>query len=489
MTSSPQTAADAGAIAGAIGAACTRRRAGGGASFFVGADEDALLWGNSQQTAAVARSARPELDPDHAPVEAGPDAGARRLPERAEAARSSTRAGIRVVVSVYGMAADAPRTETPAAQYCSFVADLLRDNPEIDDVAIWNDPNDGTFWAPQFAPGGASVAPADYEALLAQCYDAAHAVRKNANVIAVAVSKSSDIPGAFTLAWHPPAAWFAKLSAAYRASRRTQPIFDTLGYIPHPANSAERPWTKHPGSSGISLGDYDDADVDADDRVQRHRPAASPARARRRSGTSPRATRPRPTRPAPASPGTETDPKPVPSWSAQEAADQGEGPGVDQAVQLQDAIRGRVLPARRRRVLQLPPLRRARSRRLAVRRVLARRAAEGRLPGPAERHRRASTRARSTAPRSSAAIPPRPAAVADAGAAEARDPGPAREASVAAFGATVTWQHDDPGERPGLLRPRRLRRPDGVGAGRERRRRPDRLADRARLELQRTASG
>ena len=34
---------------------------------------------------------------------------------------------------------------------------------------IWNDPNDDAFWAPQFGPGGASVAPADYEALLAQC--------------------------------------------------------------------------------------------------------------------------------------------------------------------------------------------------------------------------------------------------------------------------------------------------------------------------------
>ena len=69
-------------------------------------------------------------------------------------------------------------------------------------------------------------------------------------MIAVAVSKSSNTPGAFTLAWHPPATWFNKLSAAYKASRRTQPIFDTLGYIPHPASSAERPWTKHPGTSG-----------------------------------------------------------------------------------------------------------------------------------------------------------------------------------------------------------------------------------------------
>ena len=121
--------------------------------------------------------------------------------------------GIRVVVSVYGAAADAPRTRrTPAPHTARFVADLLRDNPEIDDVAIWNDPNDGTFWAPQFAPGGASLAPADYEALLAQCYDQAHAVRKIANVISRRrLEELADTPGAFTLAWHPPAAWFTKL--------------------------------------------------------------------------------------------------------------------------------------------------------------------------------------------------------------------------------------------------------------------------------------
>ena len=127
---------------------------------------------------------------------------------------------LRVVATVYGLAQDAPATDEARTRYCSYVADLLRDNPEIDDVAIWNDPNDGTFWGPQFTQTGVSVAPAAYEELLADCYDAAHAVRPSANLIAVAASKSSTLPGAFTLAWHPPAAWFAKLGAAYKASRR-----------------------------------------------------------------------------------------------------------------------------------------------------------------------------------------------------------------------------------------------------------------------------
>ena len=145
-------------------------------SFFVGAEEDAFLWGNSQQTASVARtlglkSVRVTLQwkPGESQVPASFQLALQRMVLDSW--------GIRVVASVYGRAQDAPRTDDARAQYCSFVADLLRDNPEIDDVAIWDDPNDGTFWTPQFDANGKSVAPADYEALLATCYDAAHAVR------------------------------------------------------------------------------------------------------------------------------------------------------------------------------------------------------------------------------------------------------------------------------------------------------------------------
>ena len=326
------------ALAGAIAAAWNVTAApAAGPSFFVGADEDALLWGNSQQTATVARtlglrSIRITLQwkPGQTQVPAGYQNALKRLVLDSY--------GIRVVVSVYGLAADTPRTPDARTAYCSFVADLLRDNPEIDDVAIWNDPNDGTFWAPQFGPGGASVAPADYEALLAQCYDQAHAVRKNANVIAVAVSKSSTTPGAFTLAWHPPEAWFAKLAAAYKSSRRTQPIFDTLGYIPHPASSTERPWTKHPGASGIALGDYT-ALMSTLTTAFRRTAQPVPGQGTTKIWYLAQGFQSAPDPGRTGFTGTETDPTPVPSWSAQEAADQGTGPGVDQAVQLQDAIR------------------------------------------------------------------------------------------------------------------------------------------------------
>jgi hypothetical protein len=306
-------------------------------TFFVGADEDAFLWGNTQQTASIARtlglkSVRVTLQwrPGQSQVPASYQLALQRLVLDSW--------GIRVVVSVGGRAQDAPRTDDARNQYCSFVADLLRDNPEIDDVAVWSDPNDGSFWSPQFGAAGESVAPADYEALLATCYDAAHAVRQGANVIATAVSKSSSTPGAFTLAWHPPAAWFSKLGAAYRASGRTKPIFDTLGYVPHPTGSAERPWTKHPGSAAISLGDYPTLMAVLTAAFQ-GTPQAIPGQGSTRIWYLGQGYQTRPDPGRSGFSGTENDPSPLPSWSPQEAADQGNGPGLDQPLQLEDAIR------------------------------------------------------------------------------------------------------------------------------------------------------
>jgi hypothetical protein len=325
------------AFAAAIHAAAAPAAPPAAPSFFVGADEDALLWGNSQQTASVART----LGLRSVRITLQWKPGLTQVPAAYQQALTRLVLdswGVRVVVTVYGRAEDTPRTDGTRSQYCSFVADLLRDNPEIDDVAVWNDPNDGLFWGPQFDPTGASVAPAEYEALLATCYDAAHAVRTNVNMIAVASSKGADTPGSFTLAWHPPEVWFAKLGAAYKTSGRSRPIFDTLGYAPHATSSAERPWTQHPGSSTVLLGDYS--------RLMSALSAAFEGTAQPLPGQ--RSTRiwylaqGFQTTPDPGKigfGGTENDPNPVPSWSPKEAADPRAGPGVDQPLQLEDAIR------------------------------------------------------------------------------------------------------------------------------------------------------
>jgi hypothetical protein len=308
-----------------------------GPSFFVGTDEDSLLWGSSQQTATIARALglrSIRITMQWQPGETKVSAGYQRLLDKLQLDTG----GLRVVVSVYGKAADAPRTDAARNEYCGFVADLLQTNPTIDDVVIWNDPNDATFWMPQFNSDGTSASPADYAALLGQCWDDAHAVRTGVNVISLAVSKGSSAPGAFTLAWHPPAAWITKVADAYKASRRTKPIFDTFGYIPHPADSTERPWTKHPGASAISLGDYD---VLMSTLTTAFRGTAQPVPGQGATKIWYLAqgyqTPPDPAKSSLYS-GTETDTAPVSAWSSEEANDQGAGPGLDQPVQLSDAI-------------------------------------------------------------------------------------------------------------------------------------------------------
>ena len=307
-------------------------------SFFVGADEDAFVWGNSQLNSSIARTLglkaiRVTLRwrPGEATVPTDSQSALDRLVLEAS--------GLRVVVSIYGAAADAPRTADARAQYCGFVADLLKRNPQIDDVVIWNDPNDSTFWSAQFGPGGQSIAPADYEALLAECWDAAHAVRDGANVVSLMVSKAPPAPGSFTLGYHAPAAWISGLAAAYKASGRTKPIFDTFGYIPHAIGSSERPWLAHPAGSTISIGDYAALMQALGDGFHG---TAQPVPGEQTTTiwylaqgfqTAPDASK------ASLYSGTETDPAPVPAWSAEETSDTGQGPALDQPMQLADAIK------------------------------------------------------------------------------------------------------------------------------------------------------
>ncbi len=307
-------------------------------SFFVGADEDAFVWGNTSLNASIARTLG--LKSVRITLQWRP--GETRLTSSAQDGLDRVMldaSGLRIVVSVYGAATDVPRTPETRAQYCGFVADLLGRNRQIKDVVIWDDPNDNAFWSPQFAPGGESTAPADYEALLAQCWDAAHAVRTDANVVSLAVSKPPAAPGSFTLGYHAPGAWIAKVAEAYKASGRTTPIFDTFGYIPHAVGSTERPWTKHAPGSTVSIGDYEPLmEALGDGFHGTAQPVPGEGSTTIWYLAQGYQTVPDPGK-ASLYTGSETDSAPVAAWSQQEASDAGVGPGVDQAMQLADAIR------------------------------------------------------------------------------------------------------------------------------------------------------
>jgi hypothetical protein len=181
-------------------------------------------------------------------------------PEDAAGIRRALSAGegLRLFVAVYAdSGAKAPDDGGARDQYCRYARDLVARFPAVDDVVIWNEPNVSRFWRPQFHRDGRSAAPAAYEALLARCWDALHDVRSSVNVIAPATApRGNDNPRAASNVSHSPGAFIRKLGAAYRASGRTRPLFDTVGHHVYGETYSEPPWQKHVGSKTISQGDW-----------------------------------------------------------------------------------------------------------------------------------------------------------------------------------------------------------------------------------------
>lgn len=156
-------------------------------------------------------------------------------------------AGLHIVVSVYGKATDAPTSESARAAYCAYVGDLITQFPSVNDVVIWNEPNQDAFWQPQYNPDGTSAAPAAYEALLAQCWDTLHALRPDVNVIMSTSPSGNDNPHVASDLSFSPGTFIGEMGAAYRASGRTSPIFDTVGHSAYGVDSSEAPTQQHLG--------------------------------------------------------------------------------------------------------------------------------------------------------------------------------------------------------------------------------------------------
>jgi hypothetical protein len=176
---------------------------------------------------------------------------------RLDAVLPAAAAGLRVVVTVFGKAAAAPQDDAARDAYCGYIRDLLARYPIVDDVVIWNEANLSFYWQPQFASNGVSVAPAAYERLLARCWDVLHAFRPNVNVLMTTSPAGNDDPNAAGNVSHSPGMFIRKMGAAYRASGRTKPIFDTVGHNPYGMSSAESPWRQHFTPSHIGEADVD----------------------------------------------------------------------------------------------------------------------------------------------------------------------------------------------------------------------------------------
>lgn len=146
----------------------------------------------------------------------------------------------RLVLAVYSKARRAPMIARRRHEYCSYVANLLALAPRVNDVVIWNEPNSSRFWQPQFDPDGSNASAPAYELLLAECWDVLHAVRPGVNVIAASAPRGNDDPTASRPS-QSPVAFYSALGAAYRASGRDRPIFDTIGHNPYPNTRDARP--------------------------------------------------------------------------------------------------------------------------------------------------------------------------------------------------------------------------------------------------------
>jgi hypothetical protein len=156
--------------------------------------------------------------------------GGARLDELSRAEQAAQRT--RVALAVFGFARDAPLEGRAQRRFCAYARAVLERVPDAAAVVVWNEANSPAYW------GGT---PAQYEALLARCYD-----RLRRPGLTVLDSTASA---------HAPEAFLRAVGLAYRASGRTRPLVDAFGHNPYPASSTEAPGAAHrPGFLGE--GDY-----------------------------------------------------------------------------------------------------------------------------------------------------------------------------------------------------------------------------------------
>lgn len=152
---------------------------------------------------------------------------------RDELARAETAAQkTTVVLAVFGFGAQTPTAAWQQRRFCGYAKAALALVPDAKAVVVWNEANSRTYWR---------GTPAQYESLLARCYDALHSKR-------VQVLDS-------TASAHSPIAFLDAIAAAYRSSGRTRPLVDAFGHNPYPLTPTEAPTVVHRGDF-VGEGDY-----------------------------------------------------------------------------------------------------------------------------------------------------------------------------------------------------------------------------------------
>lgn len=137
-----------------------------------------------------------------------------------------------VVVAIFGFAHDTPRTVALQSRFCGYARHVLALVPDARAVVVWNEANSPTYW---------DGTPAQYEGLLARCYDALH--RPGLTILDSTASS------------HEPEAFLRTVAAQYERTARSLPIVDAFGHNPYPRTSSETPDATH-AVGFVGEGDY-----------------------------------------------------------------------------------------------------------------------------------------------------------------------------------------------------------------------------------------
>jgi hypothetical protein len=150
-------------------------------------------------------------------------------------------AGVRIMFAVSpARARDLTSSPSAPAQFAAFLQRVAVAFPQVKDFVIGNEPNQPTFWQPQFDSARRPVSAAAYEPVLAKAYDGLKAVDPTINVIGVGLSpRGNDNPYAPNNVSRSPVRFLHDLGVAYRASGRTKPLMDEFAFHPYPSSSRD----------------------------------------------------------------------------------------------------------------------------------------------------------------------------------------------------------------------------------------------------------
>jgi hypothetical protein len=142
---------------------------------------------------------------------------------------------VQIVFAIYPLRATmAPTNQAAADTFCDYAVEVMQRYTYVKKVIIGNEPNQPKFWQPIWN-GSQPASPAAMEVVLASCYDKLKAFDSSLDVVGVGLSpRGNDAPGASSNSSISPVRWIKALGDAYRASGRTEPLFDAWSWHCYP---------------------------------------------------------------------------------------------------------------------------------------------------------------------------------------------------------------------------------------------------------------